>query len=98
MSGFEIATIVLAVITAILAVSWGTMLTNVKGIWGNLQELRRDYNTAMEDGSISDKEKKEIADDVIEIITNATSVWQMIQNLIFSVGKVVKRKIIPAVR
>ena len=93
MSGFEISTIVLAVITAILGVAWGTMFANLRRIWENMQELKRDYSAAMTDGGISEKEKEEIADDVIAIIVDATSVWQMFQNLIFSIGKVVKRKV-----
>ena len=98
MSGFEISTIVLAVITAILGVAWGTMFANLRRIWGNMQELKRDYMAAIADGDISNKEKEEIADNVVAIIVDATSVWQMFQNLIFSIGKVVKRKVTAAVK
>jgi len=92
MSGYEIATIVLAVCTAIAGVSWATVKVRAKRIKNNGLKLKAQYQQAIADGTITDEERLQIADTAIAIIDDALSLLQTLQNLVMSVVGLFRRK------
>ena len=94
MNWSEISTIILAVIAVVAAVGWGVLFTRGRQLWTALQKLRDTYKQAAADGKITDAEKAEIADDLIDIIDHATSVGQVVYNLFSDIlGIIIKSKI-----
>lgn len=91
MDWYEIAAIVWAVIGLLGTVAWGVLFNRGRKLWAGLQELKDDYKKAVADGKITDTEKAEIADNIIDIIEHTTSIWQVLQNLIFDVSGVIRK-------
>ena len=92
MSAWEIATIVLAVTTIIttanLARVWSKGRNLVKGVLAIRQEVKK----ALEDGRITDEEKKQIGDIAIKIILEMTDIFQALANLSLAITRVVRRR------
>jgi len=81
----------LAIIAILSATSWGILFKRGRRVWKNLRDLSDQYSAAVEDGHISDEERAMLADTVIEIIIDTTTIWQTLSNLvrkIFRVGKI----------
>lgn len=91
MNWYLITTIILGVATVLLGVAWATLWTRGKRLWAGMLELRDDYKKAVADGTITDAEKAEIADDLIDIIDHATTLWQAIRGIIFNIIGIVKK-------
>ena len=87
----EIWNIALIVIAIISATSWGVIFKRGRRVWKNLQEVSDQYSAAIEDGNISDEERIEIADTVVEIIIDTASIWQTLSNLVRRIIPVIKR-------
>jgi len=78
----EIWSIALIVIAIISAVSWGVLFSRGKRVWKNLRYLSDQYSAAVEDEHISDEERIQIADTVVEIIIDASGIWQILSNVV----------------
>lgn len=91
MSIGDILAIVLGVIALIMGVSWVTIKTKADRIFSQAKELKADYDAAVVDGTITDAEKVQIAEHVINIIGDATDIWQMLENFIRGAAKIVKK-------
>lgn len=92
MDWYQISTIVLAVFALLAGVSWGILFTQGRQLWAALQKLRDTYKQAVANGTITDAEKAEIADDLIDIIDHATSVYMVIYNLVIDVLSIISRR------
>jgi len=92
MSGYEIATIVLGVLTAISSVGWGRLWRKGRKIVSEAKEVASEYESAVEDGKITDEEKRKIGESVIEIVKNASDIWQVMENLVLRIASVVREK------
>jgi len=90
MSGYEIATIILAILTAISSVAWGRLWRKGKKIVEEAREVASEYESATRDGKITDEEKKQIGDSVVEIIKNAADIWQVMENLVREIARVIR--------
>jgi len=90
MSGYEIATIILAILTAISSVAWGRLWRKGKKIVKEAREVASEYESATRDGKITDEEKKQIGDSVVEIIKNAADIWQVMENLVREIARAIR--------
>ena len=89
---FEVLTITFAVISILAGVSWGVLFTRGRKLWAGLKELRDDYLEAKIDGTITNEERLEIADDLITIIDHASNIWMVLENLLYTIGGIVRKK------
>jgi hypothetical protein len=83
--------ILFAVILVLTAASWGTAITLGKSMWKKLQKALADYKAAVADGTITDAERIQLANDIIDALSDAAQLWQFIENLVLSIAGVVKR-------
>jgi len=90
MSGYEIATIILAILSAISSVAWGRLWRKGKKIVKEAREVASEYESATQDGKITDEEKKQIGDSVVKIIKNAADIWQVMENLVREIARVIR--------
>ena len=86
----EIWDIVILVIAILSTASWGVLFKKGRNVWKKLRELGNQYSEAVADDNISDEERIQIADTVVEIIIDTMSIWQALSNLV--------RAIIPVLR
>ena len=96
MSVSEIIAIVMAVFMILAGVSWAVLFTRAKKLWEDLKGLKVDYEKAVADGVITDVEKAQIADRLISIIGEATSIWQALQNAVMQILLLIRRNRIAA--
>jgi len=92
MSGYEIATLVLGIGAVLSGVAWGVIVQRGKSLVENGKELRVKYLEAMLDGNITDQEKLEIGQEVIEVIDDALTLWQSGVNIFTQIKRVVLRR------
>ena len=92
MSGFEVATLALALVGVIAGISWGVLISTWKSLIKNATELRDIYQTAMADGTMTDKEKAQVADKAVEVIEDVLTLWQQSVNIFSRIKKIVIRK------
>jgi len=90
MSGYEIATIILAILTAISSVAWGRLWRKGKKIAKDAREIASEYRSAVEDGKITDKEKARIGDTAVNMLENAADIWQVMENLVREITGVIR--------
>ena len=90
MSWSEITTIIFGVVAILLGISWVTLWARGNKLWAGLKNLRDNYKKAVADGVITDEEKAGIADDLIDIIDHATTLWQAVTNIIVDIIVVIK--------
>jgi len=86
-----IIAIILGIFVVITSVSWAVLANRAKAVWESLQELKIDYEQAAADGVITDAEKAKIADTLIIIIGEATSIWQALQNAVMQILLLIRR-------
>lgn len=91
-----ILAIILGIFTILAGVSWAVLASRAKSIWKALQDLKANYLSAVADGVISDAEKAQIADNLIAIIGEATSIWQALQNVYTEILLLIQRRRIAA--
>lgn len=91
MSACEIATIVLAVLTVISSVAWGTLWRKGRKIIKDARLIALQYRAAVADGRITDEEKRKIGETAVEIIESAVDIWQALDNLVREIARVVKK-------
>ena len=92
MSGYEIATLVLGIGAVLSGVAWGVIVQRGKSLVENGKELRVKYLEAMLDGNITDQEKLEIGQEVIEVIDDALTLWQSGVNIFSQIKRVILRR------
>lgn len=92
MSGYEIATIVLAVVTLMAGVSWLTIISRAKSLVRNLKDIKDEYQAAIANGVISEDEKARIVQEAIEVMEDAISLWQNLVNLALQLRKLILRR------
>lgn len=92
MSAYEIATVALACLTAISAVSWGVLWRRGRKLLRDARQLASEYRQAVRDGRITDVEREEIAETVIDMVEQATGMWQALHNLLSGLAAVVRRR------
>jgi len=91
MSWREILEIILVVLTITSALSWGVLFSKGRRVWQKMLELQSEYKSAVIDGTITEEEKAQIADTVIEIIGDATDIWQAMENFVREIIPLLKR-------
>ena len=91
MSACEIATVVLAALTAISSVAWGRLWRKGRKIVKDGRLTALQYRAAVADGRITDEEKKRIGETAVEIIESAADIWQALDNLVRGIGTVIKK-------
>jgi hypothetical protein len=92
MSGYEIATLVLAIVTILAGVAWQSLLQKSKDFVTKAKKLTAEYNDAVLDGTITDEEKAQMADTAIGMVQDGLDILQGLRNLAGSIIHIVKRK------
>ena len=82
--------VLMAVFAFLFAVSWATIIPIIISFWNNLKKVYADYKAAVADGTITDAEKVQIADDAMQAIADATNIVQFLTNLINAILLVIK--------
>jgi len=92
MGTYEIATLVLAIITIIMGVSWVTLFATGKSLIKNAKELRDKYRSVTANGIVTDVEKAELAQEAIDVIEDFIELWQQMVNIFYQVKKSIIRR------
>jgi len=92
MSLSEVINIMLILIALISAVSWGILYSKSRSAWANMMKLKSEYEDAIADNVISNAEKAKMADTMIAIITDASSIWQAMENLARQIIPILRKK------
>ena len=87
MHNWQIITIILGIL---FAASWGVIIPVCLDFWSKLKKVYADYKAAEDDGTITDAERIEIADDAMEAIADAANIVQFLSNLISAILIVIK--------
>lgn len=82
-------TLILAIITILFAASWGVAIPAVVSLWSKLKKVYADYKAAVADGTITDAERIQLANDVMDAIADAATVFQFVANVISAIVKVI---------
>jgi hypothetical protein len=82
--------IILAIVSVLFVATWATIIPVCVDLWSKLKRLYTDYKAAVADGTITDAEKIEIADDVMQAIPDATNILQFATNLITAIIAIIK--------
>jgi len=90
MSGYEIAILVLGLVTLLAGISWATIIKTWKSTVKNAYELRDEYNRAIADGDVDDTERARIGQKAIELIDNALDLWQQAVNIFYRIKRLRK--------
>ena len=85
----HIWTIILAILTILFAVSWGVAIPETVSLWSKLKKVYADYKAAVADGTITDAERIQLANDVMDAIADAATVFQFVANLVAAIVKVI---------
>jgi len=83
-------TLILAILTILFAVSWGVAIPATVSLWNKLKKVYADYKAAVTDGTITDAERIQLANDVMDAIADAATVFQFVANLINSILFIIK--------
>ena len=83
--------IIIAVIGVLFAASWAAIIPTCVKLWRSLSRIKADYQAAMADGIITDVERQQIAEGVIEAISHAGNIFQFIVNLIAAIDSVINK-------
>uniref|UniRef100_A0A6M3IZN1 Holin n=1 Tax=viral metagenome TaxID=1070528 RepID=A0A6M3IZN1_9ZZZZ len=92
MSGYEIATLVLAIVTVLAGVAWQSLFQKSKDFVAKAKKLTTEYNEAVIDGTITDAEKAQMADTAIGMVQDGLDILQGLRNLAGSIIHIVKKK------
>ena len=84
---------IVAIIGVLLAVSWGIIIPTCISLWKSILKLKQDYQEFMTDNTLTDTERKHLADDIILVIRDATNIFQFIVNLITAIGAVIPKAV-----
>jgi hypothetical protein len=82
-------TLILAIVTILFAASWGVAIPAAVSLWTKLKKVYADYKAAVADGTITDAERIQLANDVMDAIADATTIFQFVANLIAAIVKVI---------
>ena len=88
MTTWQIITMVLSVL---FGAGWATMIPIFVKAGNDLKKTVADYKTAVADGTITDAERIELANDLIADVENASQIIQFIHNLISSIKGSIKQ-------
>lgn len=86
MNTWQIITLVLAIL---FGAGWVVVIPAINSLWAKLQKLKNDYEAASADGTITDAEKAQLADDMITAIADASTIFQFFSNLIVAIIKAI---------
>ena len=92
MSGYEVATIILGMVTLLVGISWVSIISRSKSLVKNLRELRDKYLQATANGVIDDTERVAITQEAIEMMEDAISLWQNLVNIVSQLRKIILRR------
>ena len=82
--------ITVAVLGILMAASWGTVIPICIVFWNDLKKTLADYKAAVADGTITDAEKVQIADDAMQAIADASNIFQFVINLVNAIMLLIK--------
>lgn len=78
----EIFNMIVLIIAVLASASWGLVYQRSRSLIKNLFELRDKYKAAVADGNITDAERVAIAQEIVEVIDDVTTIWRQVENLI----------------
>ena len=82
--------IILAVVAVLFAATWATIIPVCLSFWGKIKKVYADYKAAIADGTITDAERLQLADDVMQAIADAANIFQFVTNIINAIILILK--------
>ncbi len=85
--------IIAAVFGVLFAASWAVIIPVCRNFWMAILKARQDYIDFMKDGVLTDTERIHFADDIIQIVINASSIFQFVVNLVGAISSVIPKAV-----
>ncbi len=81
--------LIVTILVILFAASWAVIIPICLDFWSKLKKLYADYKAAVADGTVTDAERIEIANDAMQAIADAANIFQFVANLIAAIVKVI---------
>ena len=82
-----------AILGVLLVASWGIIIPVCISLWNAILKVKRDYTDFMADNVLTDTERMHLADDVIQVIKDASNIFQFIISLIGAINAVIPKAV-----
>ena len=82
-----------AILGVLFVASWGIIIPVCVSLWQSILKVKQDYADFMVDNVLTDAERMHLADDVIQVIKDASNIFQFIVNLIATIGAVIPKAV-----
>ena len=80
-----------AILGVLLVASWGIIIPICISLWNGVLKVKQDYTDFMVDNVLTDTERMHFADDVIQVIKDASNIFQFIISLIGAINAVIPK-------
>ncbi len=82
-----------AIVGVLFVASWGVIIPVCVSLWHSVLKAKQDYLDFMADGVLTDTERIHFADDIIQIVLDASNILQFVANLIAAISAVIPRAV-----